>query len=117
MKKAVVLGSTLWLLCGVAGCSSDDREKLIKEVIETMRGAAETLGTVKTLVNDAVASARKSGKPLTAADLKKAENEANNALKLGKKLQQLRLLNEGRREGTTDEQRKEWHAKYQGEVE
>jgi hypothetical protein len=118
MKKAVVLGSTLWFLCGLVGCSSDNREKLIKDVITRMTGAAETLGTVKTQVTAAVNEAKKANPPrtVTEADLKKAVSTANDAVKLGKEMQQLRLIIEGKREATTDEQRREWARKYQNEV-
>jgi hypothetical protein len=117
MKKAVVLGGTLWLLCGVAGCSSDTRERAIKEVIGTMSGAADSVANIKTLVAKALADAQKAGKPLTAADLKPAENAANTTLReLGKKMQGLKLHTEANREGITAEQSKEWAQRYQTEV-
>jgi hypothetical protein len=117
MKKAVVLGSTLWLVCGLVGCSSDARERAIKDVIGIMNGSADSVGNIRTLVKKALEEAEKAKKPLTPADLKPAENAANTTLReLGKRMQSAKLTFEANREGVTEEQRKQWAKTYQSEV-
>src|SRR5262249_53936478 len=113
----VVLGSTLWLVCGLVGCSSDARERAIKDVIGYMNGSADSVGNIKTLVKKALDDAEKAKKPLTPADLKSAENAANTTLReLGKRMQTAKLTFEANREGITEEQRKQWAKTFQGEV-
>jgi len=72
VKKALVLGSALFLLCGVSGCGGDSHDKLIKEMIEVLDNASAAMAkikgdskenkTSKETMNDVVGTLRKAGK-------------------------------------------------------
>jgi hypothetical protein len=47
VKKAFVLGSALFLLCGVSGCGGDSHDKLIKEMIEVLDDASAAMAKIK----------------------------------------------------------------------
>jgi hypothetical protein len=47
VKKALVLGSALFLLCGVSGCGGDSHDKLIKEMIEVLDDASAAMAKIK----------------------------------------------------------------------
>ncbi len=47
LRKVLVLGSALFLLCGVSGCGSDSRDKLITEMIEVLDHASGAMSKIK----------------------------------------------------------------------
>jgi hypothetical protein len=109
MRKLCVL---LCTIVGFAciGCGTDHNEALISQTISTLRDTTRTIEQVKSIVGDAVTSAKKDNKPLPMDQLENAKTKVADLKGWAKQLQRYKALADSRKETIPPEKRKEYAA-------
>jgi hypothetical protein len=97
MKKLVMVGGALLLLCGVSGCGSDSHDKLVQEMIDVLNGTRSVLHEIK--------------------DEKTAEQKAGELKKKGEQLRELKKRAEGLREALDPDEKARLEKEYKRKLE
>jgi hypothetical protein len=116
MRKWAVLSSTFFLLAGISGCASDQRDSLITGTIQETDRAATTLGSIKSALNEALKKADKEKRPLAAKDLEEAVKQTDTLKTIGREMQKIKQKTDSLKEALTKEDQEKLLDRYKDKV-
>jgi hypothetical protein len=113
MRSVYVLVGTFCAMT-LVGCSEDPNDAWIAETISTLKGTTSVIEQVSKTVGDALAQAKRDGKPLALEKIAKATEESGELKKRAEKLQKIKAEAEYRKDNITKEQRDDYAIKHKG---